>query len=107
MVEKRHPHFSQRIRNVMTSALIFAGTIFLNRLGFIGEPVFSETTSILMGGAIIFSAILYVFRYGNHVKCPRCGSMCERRSDELNNSRKVVCKRCHVIWSLGLSYNIE
>jgi hypothetical protein len=61
MVEKKYPHFSQRIRSVMIGALIFAGTIFLNRLGLIGEPLFTGTTSVVLGGAVIFSAILYVF----------------------------------------------
>jgi hypothetical protein len=51
MVEKKRPHFSQRIRSVMGGALIFAGTIFLNTLGIIGLPIFSEPISIWMEGA--------------------------------------------------------
>jgi hypothetical protein len=107
MIEKKHPNYSQRIRIVMIGALILAATIFSNMFGFIGDPLFSDTTSILLGGVIIFSAISYVFRMGSHVKCPQCQSMCEKYSDERNKSRKVVCTHCRVIWNLGVSYNID
>ena len=107
MVEKKHPNHSQRIATVMISALILAGTIFLNLFGFIGEPVFSGTIGIVLGGFVICSAILYVFWLGNHVKCPQCGLLCVKHSDELNKSRKVACTRCGVIWNLGVSYNMD
>jgi uncharacterized C2H2 Zn-finger protein len=91
----------------MIGALISAGTIFLNIFGFIGDPLFSDTVGIMLGGVIIFSAISYVFWLGNHVKCPQCNAIFKKYSDEHNRSRKVVCPRCGVIWNLGISYNIE
>jgi hypothetical protein len=91
----------------MISALILAGIIFFNMFGFIGEQILSDTTAILLGSAIIFSAISYAFWLGNHVKCPQCGSMCNKHSDAHNKSRKVVCNKCRIIWNLGVSYNLD
>jgi hypothetical protein len=37
----------------MIGAIILAGAIFLNTFGIIGEPIFSNTTAIVLGGSII------------------------------------------------------
>jgi hypothetical protein len=107
MIEKKHPYFNRKLSLLMLGALFFSGLIFCNTMGFIGPQLIPKNTGIIVGGAIIITAVVYGFWIGNHVKCPECSAKCERYSDELNKSRKVLCSKCQIIWDLGVSYNLD
>lgn len=89
------------------SAIILSGLVLGNITGLIEPQLVSKNTGIFITCVLVFSVLMYGFWIGNHVKCPECGAQCERYSDGLNKSRKVLCQKCRIVWDLGISYNLD
>lgn len=107
METKKYPSFHKNLFIKIVLAILVSGALFLNTYFFEGKNFLAGDLGIILMGIIIFSVIAYGFWASNHIKCPKCSSLCEKYSDELNKNRKVICKKCEIVWDLGVSYNTD
>ena len=107
MEERKHPTFHRRLTLLFAICFLSSGTLFCDLTGKAWTPLLPQGLSMVLVGVLIFGFMVYALWSGKHVKCPQCGLECEFKSDEPGKGRKVICRRCEIVWDLGTSYNSD
>ncbi len=107
METKRHPTFHRNLLIGIVLAMVVSICLFLNSYFLEDRNFLAGGLGIVWMGAIIFSAVIHGLWAGSHVKCPDCGTLSEKVPDELNKNRKVLCKKCNILWIIGVSYHVD